>query len=89
MALAGVKVLEFAGLAPVPFCGMILADFGAEVVRVDRTGGVFPMTGNDLLARGKKSIFLNLKRPDHIEAIKKIITKVCSILSLVICIRKY
>lgn len=36
MALKGVKVLELAGLAPGPFCGMVLADFGASVIRVDR-----------------------------------------------------
>jgi len=36
MALKGLKVIEMAGLAPAPFCGMILADFGASVVRVDR-----------------------------------------------------
>ena len=36
MALKGVKVVEMAGLAPVPFCGMILADFGADVTRIDR-----------------------------------------------------
>lgn len=36
MALRGVKVIEFAGLAPVPFCGMILSDFGAKVIRIDR-----------------------------------------------------
>lgn len=36
MALKGMKVLELAGLAPGPFCGMVLADFGASVIRVDR-----------------------------------------------------
>ena len=36
MALKGIKVIEMAGLAPGPFCGMILADFGASVIRVDR-----------------------------------------------------
>jgi len=36
MALKGLKVIEMAGLAPAPFCGMILADFGADVIRVDR-----------------------------------------------------
>lgn len=36
MALRGVKVIEFAGLAPVPFCGMILSDFGAKVIRIDK-----------------------------------------------------
>ena len=46
-ALEGIKVLEIAGLAPVPFAGMILADFGADVVRVDRTTPGLP----DVLAR--------------------------------------
>lgn len=36
MALKGLKILEFAGLAPLPFCGMLLADFGATVTRIDR-----------------------------------------------------
>lgn len=36
MALSGVKVVEFGGLAPGPFCGMILADFGATVYRIDK-----------------------------------------------------
>ena len=36
MALRGIKVVEMAGLAPAPFCGMILSDFGAKVIRVDR-----------------------------------------------------
>ena len=36
MALKGLKVIEMAGLAPVPMCGMILADFGAQVTRIDR-----------------------------------------------------
>ena len=36
--LAGIRVIEFAGLGPAPFCGMLLADMGAEVVRIDRKG---------------------------------------------------
>jgi alpha-methylacyl-CoA racemase len=36
MALKGIKVLELAGLAPGPFCGMILAEFGADVIRIDK-----------------------------------------------------
>lgn len=36
MALKGIQVLEIAGLAPAPFCGMILADFGAKVIRIDK-----------------------------------------------------
>jgi alpha-methylacyl-CoA racemase len=36
MALNGIKVIELSGLAPVPFCGMLLADFGASVIRIDK-----------------------------------------------------
>lgn len=75
MALSGVKVLEIAGLAPVPFCGMILADFGATVVRVDRIGGEPTASGSDLLARGKRSICLDLKDPNSVAVLKKIITQ--------------
>jgi hypothetical protein len=77
MALRGIRVLEFAGLAPVPFCGMILADFGAEVIRVDRAGGELTLSGNELLGRGKKSIVLNLKHPKAISIIEKLIPTVC------------
>lgn len=48
LALKGIKVLEMAGLAPVPFAGMVLSDFGADVVRVDRNG---PVAIPDVLAR--------------------------------------
>lgn len=57
MALDGVRVLEIAGLAPAPFCGMVLADFGAEVIRIDRVGG----GRRDFMSRGKKSIQVDLK----------------------------
>jgi alpha-methylacyl-CoA racemase len=40
MALRGVRVVEMAGLAPAPFCGMVLADFGASVIRVERADKV-------------------------------------------------
>lgn len=59
MALRGVRVVELAGLAPAPFCGMVLADFGAEVVRVDRLGSASDL---NFLARGKRSLALDLKR---------------------------
>lgn len=59
MALRGVRVVELAGLAPAPFCGMVLADFGAEVVRVDRLGSA---GDRSFLARGKRSLALDLKR---------------------------
>eukprot|EP01083_Nonionella_stella_P065499 171695_1 len=72
MALTGVTVLEFAGLAPAPFAGMVLSDFGARVVRVDRSASE---TG-DVLGRGKLSIACDLKKPGAVEMIKKIVCKV-------------
>lgn len=41
MALKGIKVLELAGLAPGPFCGMILADFGASIIRIDKVNAQY------------------------------------------------
>lgn len=59
--LAGLRIVEFGGIGPGPFCGMMLADHGAEVIRIDRAGGSQPMGTKDVLARGRKSIALNLK----------------------------
>ncbi|XP_056146967.1 alpha-methylacyl-CoA racemase [Lampris incognitus] len=69
MALAGVKVIELAGLAPAPFCGMILADFGAKVIRVDRTQVAMSV---DTQARGKRSVALNLKTAEGVAVLKKL-----------------
>ena len=56
--LAGIRIVEFAGIGPGPFCGMMLADHGAEVIRIDRAsgsrGGSQPVTSKDVLARGRK-----------------------------------
>lgn len=72
MALKGVRVLELAGLAPAPYCGMILADFGAQVIRVDK----MKSTGlPDSLARGKRSIAINLKSPAGVTVMKKLCEK--------------
>ena len=67
-ALQGIRVVEMAGLAPAPFCGMILADFGADVVRVDRVGA----GSMDQLARGKRSLAVNLKSPDGVETVLRL-----------------
>uniref|UniRef100_A0A3P9LQY2 Alpha-methylacyl-CoA racemase n=1 Tax=Oryzias latipes TaxID=8090 RepID=A0A3P9LQY2_ORYLA len=69
MALTGVRVIELAGLAPAPFCGMILADFGAKVIRVDRTK---TLTNLDTLARGKLSVAINLKTSEGISLLKNL-----------------
>ncbi|NP_001106103.1 alpha-methylacyl-CoA racemase [Papio anubis] len=60
MALQGILVVELAGLAPGPFCAMVLADFGARVVRVERPGSHYDVSR---LGRGKRSLALDLKQP--------------------------
>ncbi|XP_074473703.1 alpha-methylacyl-CoA racemase [Sebastes fasciatus] len=69
MALAGVRVLELAGLAPAPFCGMILADFGAKVIRVDRTKVAMSL---DTQVRGKRSVAINLKTSEGVALLRKL-----------------
>ena len=69
--LSGCRVVELAGIGPGPFAGMILADLGAEVVRVDRpAAGERPRAEKfDVLGRGKKSVVLDLKRPEAVAAV--------------------
>lgn len=72
--LEGVRVLELAGLAPGPFCGLILSDFGAEVIRID---GPNPNPFIDQsLSRGKKSIIINLKSKEGTEVLLKLMETV-------------
>ncbi|NWV39678.1 AMACR racemase, partial [Grantiella picta] len=70
MALNGVRVLELAGLAPAPLCGMILADFGAQVVRVDRLSR--SAAAVDVQGRGKRSLALDLKRPQGAAVLRRL-----------------
>ena len=70
--LNGVRVVEFAGIGPGPFCGMLLSDLGADVVRIDRktgpVGGSRPTVDRfSVTARGRRSIALDLKHPDAVE----------------------
>ena len=64
--LAGIRVVEFAGLGPAPFAAMVLADMGADVIRIDRPDAhaVFARPEHDLLNRGRRSIALDLKAAD-------------------------
>jgi len=74
--LAGLRIVEFAGIGPGPFCGMMLADHGAEVIRIDRAsgarGGSQPVATGDVLARGRKSIALNLKTAEGVALARKL-----------------
>ncbi len=66
--LAGLRVIEFAGLGPGPFAAMVLADMGADVVRIDRAGAAAALgLKYDVLNRGRRSIALDLKRPEAVE----------------------
>jgi alpha-methylacyl-CoA racemase len=69
--LRGVRVVELAGIGPGPHACMILADLGADVIRIDRPGGQ-PLTGGrrtDLLNRGRPSVALDLKQPDGVATV--------------------
>jgi alpha-methylacyl-CoA racemase len=77
--LTGITVIEIAGIGPGPFCGMLLADLGADVIRVDRAGSV---TGGDptrppadLLARGRRSVGVDLKSPDGVEVVLSLVER--------------
>jgi alpha-methylacyl-CoA racemase len=75
--LAGVTVLEVAGIGPGPFAGMMLADMGADVIRIDRADrvrGEDPATPPlDVLARGRRSVAIDLKRPEGKEVVLKLV----------------
>lgn len=71
--LAGLKVVEMVGLGPAPFCGMLLADMGADVVRIDRPQKPVAGTSADVLARGRPTLAVNLKQPPAVAAVLTLI----------------
>jgi alpha-methylacyl-CoA racemase len=75
--LHGIKVLEIAGIGPGPFAAMMLADMGADVIRVDRAqqvvGGDPASPPGDVLNRGRRSIGIDLKNPDGVEALLELV----------------
>src|ERR1700680_3938891 len=77
--LSGVKVLELAGVGPGPFCGMMLADMGADVLRIDRLAPSaigLPLTPKfALVARGRRSIGLDLKTAQAVEIVMAVMEK--------------
>ena len=72
--LKGVKVLEFVGLGPAPFCAMMLSDMGADVVRIDRPGA-HGGGAADVLGRGRRSVALDLKDKDELALCRDMIGK--------------
>ena len=78
--LSGIKIVEFAGLGPGPFCGMILADMGADVIVVDRIENYGKAKTNDLASSGKKSIAVDLKNPKSKDLIHSLVKNVDALL---------
>lgn len=73
--LAGIRIIEIAGIGPGPFCGMMLADHGAEVIRIDRPGGqaLVGDPAKDLLNRSRLSVNIDLKKPEGIAAVRRLV----------------
>jgi alpha-methylacyl-CoA racemase len=75
--LQGFRLIEMAGIGPGPFAAMLLADMGAEVIRVDRAqavaGGDHPVPHGDVLGRGRRSIGLDLKQPAAVDAVLRLV----------------
>lgn len=77
--LDGLKVVEMVGLGPAPFCAMMFADMGAEVIRIDRPGGsgiaaiAGVMAGADVTARGRRSLAIDLRKPGAAETVLQLI----------------
>ena len=78
--LKDVKIIEFAGIGPGPFCGMLLADLGAEVIRIERKDNEGKGDINDIHNRSKKSITADLKNKETIGEILKLISQVDGII---------
>jgi alpha-methylacyl-CoA racemase len=75
--LTGLRVAEMVGLGPGPFCGMLLADMGAEVLRVDRVDAADAVDrsrpATSAMDRGKQAVAIDLKHPDGVEALLRIV----------------
>jgi alpha-methylacyl-CoA racemase len=75
--LTGVRVVELAGIGPTPFAAMLLADLGADVVRIDRPGAgpTFGLAEADLLNRGRRSVAIDLKHPDGVATVLRLVER--------------
>ncbi len=71
--LHGYTVIELAGIGPAPMGGMMLADMGAEVIRIDRAAGASALVMKDVSWRGKKSVVINLKDSSGIETLLRMV----------------
>lgn len=70
--LQGFRIIELAGIGPGPFCGMMLSDMGAEVIRIDRVGAS-TRRPKDVLARNRRSVAVDLKQPKGVEIVLRLV----------------
>ncbi|MGM9513890.1 CaiB/BaiF CoA transferase family protein [Roseateles sp. DB2] len=73
--LAGVRIIELAGIGPCPFAGMLMADMGAEVIVVERPAAQRSLGGGGAMNRGKRSLVLDLKKPEAREALQRLVQR--------------
>jgi alpha-methylacyl-CoA racemase len=75
--LQGLRVVELAGIGPGPFAAMVLAELGADVLRIDRPGAepAFGPFASDLLARGRRSVAVDLKHPDGVATVLSLVER--------------
>lgn len=75
--LKGLRVVEMHGLSPGPYCGMLLADLGADIIRVERPGTAAsgPAPRLDVLHRSRPSIEVDLKSPEGVEQVRQLINR--------------
>lgn len=80
--LEGVRILEVGGIGPVPFCGQMLSDMGADILRIERPGLPRGMVepAYDVWHRGRRSVAVNLKKPEGVETILKLVEKADALL---------
>jgi alpha-methylacyl-CoA racemase len=72
--LTGLRILEISGIGPGPFCAMMLADMGAEVLRVERVAKLsYALAAGDTLARGRRCIAVDLKNPEGVATVLKLV----------------
>ncbi|HEX6918416.1 MAG TPA: CaiB/BaiF CoA-transferase family protein, partial [Phycicoccus sp.] len=72
-ALAGIRVVELGGIGPVPFAGMVLAELGADVVRIDRPGETNPLALAGGLRRSRPSVAADLKHADGLAVVRRLV----------------
>ena len=71
--LKDIKIIEMAGIGPAPFCGMVLADMGAEVISVERITAAGRGSNSDIASRGKKSIAVDIRKQEGQEIVNKLV----------------